>query len=380
MIYLPLFVIVYYQHALTLSDVGHKVHSLSPMTSREHKHQNSDSLAETPLPHHHHNGTDKAMRTRTNKEVLKVFEKVTLDIEKFGVPTDDNYVRGWGTLNLNSTEPLLMQSAHKMSGMASKEETAALSKGWLDTPDHKAGSLIVADKLFTSPDFMDAMIFETFFRHSFENEFKAVSVEFGAHNGMYASNTWFFTHFLEWKSVLIEVSPSCFGLIQEWKDNAHYHKYGDDRLQVFHGGVCSEHTVFANFSENPASFKCPTSSERFNDWRGRDIPCHPLSHYLAESRHPQIDYLSMDCEGCEFEVLQTIDWEALNVGVAVIECVYWSEENKRSAMAMMKSRGYLSVFVDAKQHDIVFYAPSYFQQKYDEEDIQLTGVKDYLQE
>lgn len=50
------------------------------------------------------------------------------------------------------------------------------------------------------------------------------------------------------------------------------------------------------------------------------VPCGPLGDWLSLLRMKRVDFFSLDVEGAELLVLQTIDWSALSVGVLLVEC------------------------------------------------------------
>ena len=50
------------------------------------------------------------------------------------------------------------------------------------------------------------------------------------------------------------------------------------------------------------------------------VPCGPLGAWLGLLGVTRLDFFSLDAEGAELLVLQTIDWSALSVGVLITEC------------------------------------------------------------
>ena len=51
----------------------------------------------------------------------------------------------------------------------------------------------------------------------------------------------------------------------------------------------------------------------------RELQCTPLSAILREAGVAHVDYFSLDVEGAELIVLQTIDWSAVTFGVLMVE-------------------------------------------------------------
>ena len=52
----------------------------------------------------------------------------------------------------------------------------------------------------------------------------------------------------------------------------------------------------------------------------RRVPCGPLGDWFSALRLTTIDFFSLDVEGAELVVLQTLNWEALTIGVLLVEC------------------------------------------------------------
>jgi FkbM family methyltransferase len=53
-----------------------------------------------------------------------------------------------------------------------------------------------------------------------------------------------------------------------------------------------------------------------------DVPCLTVSQILKRNHVDRVDYVSLDIEGVEFEILQTIDLVALRVAVVTVENNY----------------------------------------------------------
>ena len=53
--------------------------------------------------------------------------------------------------------------------------------------------------------------------------------------------------------------------------------------------------------------------------------CFPFYSYLAALDHPTVNFLSLDIEGAEFEVLKTIPWDKVDIEVMLIELEHAGE-------------------------------------------------------
>lgn len=328
--------------------------------------------------------------------VSRVFDLIHQDIWEHSSEVPNQHNIYWGTRYIDSTDSKLLHSVmESLDNISSSWNNLKLQQQSIESQNDKrnnGASLWVGDKMFTAglaDGVMDAVIFETFFKHSNEHCFQGVSAEFGAQNGMFSSNTWFFTHYLGWHSVLIEASPTCFGLVTEWMEEPFYHKYDDERLQVFHGGVCdstqdlTDTRAVVGEDNKGHVFRCSTKIQKYRNWTPQQsVPCLSLEDWIDKAGHDHVDYVSMDCEGCEPGPLRSIEWRKLNTGVVVVE---WNGlQDPQWFLNHMKDQGFFGVPMPdgvnrTYTQNMVFYSPQYFQQKYDEDGIQLTSIKDYLE-
>lgn len=148
-------------------------------------------------------------------------------------------------------------------------------------------------------------------------------VELGAANGMKYSNTLYLATCLKWTGVLIEASKKNYDILQSKAKR---------RVGVYtthYGAICTPPQTHITFwdsnnslvggdrDEMSASFK--KRWHKSNGTGGVLTPCYPMSHYLqlAEVRH--VDFFSLDVEGAELKVLQTINFEQTTVDIFMIE-------------------------------------------------------------
>lgn len=112
---------------------------------------------------------------------------------------------------------------------------------------------------------------------------KGVFVEFGAEDGVKVSNTLFFEKYLGWTGLLIEPSTSCCEKLRRYRSAA-----------VSEHGVCTDDSVFKEvFSCNGQAQKTPAT-------------CRELGPLLAQHDITHVNFLSIDCEGCELVALKTL--------------------------------------------------------------------------
>jgi hypothetical protein len=72
------------------------------------------------------------------------------------------------------------------------------------------------------------------------------------------------------------------------------------------------------------------------------LSCQPLSDLLAKTGLAAFDFFSLDVEGAELQVLQSIDFHKLHFGVIVVETQYSEPDTLAAINATLSSHGYIN--------------------------------------
>jgi len=136
-------------------------------------------------------------------------------------------------------------------------------------------------------------------------------IECGAAEGEAMSNTLFFEVQRNWTGILIEVHPSLFRLLMK--------KY----RRVYAINTCLSNTLqpmtatlqIAGFRSGIVTIN-PNDS---NVKRTIVVKCFPLNVIMTALNVSHVDYLSLDVEGPEIDILRTIDWTRLHIDVIAVE-------------------------------------------------------------
>ena len=177
----------------------------------------------------------------------------------------------------------------------------------------------------------DAVLFNMFFR----NTYNGVYVEMGALDGVEYSNTLFFQQTLNWTGVLIEPGRKFAALQRNRGSSAE----GGGGGNVLHNlAVCAQpgrvEFKYVRGSEAEGGLETP-----LRDW-GKSlstisVKCERLGTILKASGVSSIDLFSLDVEGRELEVLQSMDW-SISFKVLVVE----SNRDRSDIAALLISKGY----------------------------------------
>ncbi|KAK0171466.1 hypothetical protein PV327_011257 [Microctonus hyperodae] len=87
------------------------------------------------------------------------------------------------------------------------------------------------------------------------------------------------------------------------------------------------------------------------------VQCFPLLTYIAAFRFPIIDYLSLDVEGNEMDILETIPFNLVDIKTLSVEYTH-TKKNRNYMMKFMEDYGYyVHSFInhpDNLANDIIF--------------------------
>lgn len=160
----------------------------------------------------------------------------------------------------------------------------------------------------------------------------------GAMDGIHLSNTLFFERAAGWKGLLIEADPVQYaGLAKNRRDSICVHAAVCGRFQTVHYHSAS--MVGGIFEFMAEEFK-----ERFHKNLTVDmlpaVPCVPLMFILDKFGIGSIDMWSLDVEGAELEVLQTVDFSRLDVKVLVVELHGYDKERDAKVVSLLERAGF----------------------------------------
>jgi FkbM family methyltransferase len=186
----------------------------------------------------------------------------------------------------------------------------------------------------------------------FRGKTNGVFVEVGALDGYGASNTWFFEKERNWSGLLIEPNPIEFNKMENnqrplsYKENCAISDVEMDINFLSIGGPC-------NVLSGIVEFYNPQHMNRID--RELDMyKSYPEGHELHSTREvikmkavklqtlfdkykmTDIDLISIDVEGAELKVLESIDFDKVNINCFLIENNYGLQKETE----FLTSKGY----------------------------------------
>lgn len=173
--------------------------------------------------------------------------------------------------------------------------------------------------------------------------------EIGAFDGFNGSQTYLLERCFGWRGALIEASPQNFAQLNATHRNKHSVKVhaaacnGTGTITVAGGGG----TVAGVVSDFSHGFAKKWSKAHTKDCGGMsctsEVPCRPLPTIVAEVGFPHVNFLSLDVEGSEERVLQTVAWvhgfapESFPFDVVMVEADHHNRgKNERVKKMLLK--------------------------------------------
>ena len=169
-------------------------------------------------------------------------------------------------------------------------------------------------------------------------------MEIGALDGNKYSNTWYFEQKWDWRGVLIEGVPSNQRLLRATTRQ---------NVALFTAGVCKANPgtlAFTKHGDAAGGTREYSAPDFLNHFHGSPTPatveaaCAPIQLMLDAAGVLDIDLFSLDVEGAELVVLETIDWNATNIHVLLVEQDSSNEDKNQAVRDLLAGVG----FVDAR--------------------------------
>lgn len=197
----------------------------------------------------------------------------------------------------------------------------------------------------------DKFVNETFFK----NHRHGVFVDIGAHNGISFSNTYFFEKELEWTGICVEPIAHVFNQLQKNRtclcicgcistdDHNSMHSF----LQIS-GYPEMLSGLIDKFDPKHLSRILHEIQEYGGSYKIIDVPCYNLNKILEDAGIHHVNFLSLDTEGGEFEILQNFDFSKCQVDVITVEDNY----RIHPFISLLADKGF--EFVTALNQDLIF--------------------------
>lgn len=164
-----------------------------------------------------------------------------------------------------------------------------------------------------------------------------VFIEVGAHDGVTYSNTCALERRLGWTGIAIEPSPLACTLLRRNRDCIVVNgcigaAAGTARFLEIEGCAAMLSGVVDHYDPRHLARIDREIAAGGGLRREVEVPCFTLAGLAAEHGMARIDYLSIDTEGSELEILRSIDFTRLDVNLISVENNY-GDPRIRSVLA-----------------------------------------------
>jgi FkbM family methyltransferase len=173
-------------------------------------------------------------------------------------------------------------------------------------------------------------------------------VEFGATNGLVNSNTWLLEKKLQWKGILAEPNPF-------WHSLLRVNRNSTIDYRCVHSGSGEMVSFLATEDSDPelSSIAAFANGDHFAEVRARgtsiQVKTVSLNDLLVEHNAPaDIDYLSIDTEGSEYEILSHFDFARYRVNLISVE---QNRDTEAKIESLLRRHGFRRVFKEFSQWD-----------------------------
>ena len=173
-------------------------------------------------------------------------------------------------------------------------------------------------------------------------------VEFGATNGIDLSNTFLLETEFGWKGILVEPARVWH---KELRQNRQLAVIEEDCVwSISNENIAFRETALPELStiaKLEVNDEHNLQRESGKVYKVRSISLNDL--LLKNSSPNHIDYLSIDTEGSEYEILKNLDFQKYSFNV--ITCEHNYTENREKIHALLTANGYIRKYINLSRFD-----------------------------
>lgn len=183
--------------------------------------------------------------------------------------------------------------------------------------------VLTAQQQFYSQHQQDLYLYNHFFKHKYKGTF----VDIGAHDGISISNSYFFEKNMGWNGICIEPIPEVFAsLTANRKCKCIQGCIWKDAQEVPFLRVWGYSEMLSGIYKNYHPEHLKRIQREIEQFGGRSelitVNCFDLTNLLLANKLTKVDYLSLDTEGGEYEILCSINFDLIDIDVITVEKNY----------------------------------------------------------
>lgn len=172
-------------------------------------------------------------------------------------------------------------------------------------------------------------------------------VEFGASDGIKLSNTYLLEKEYDWKGILVEPARTWHNELKKNRsaiiDTRCVWSTSGEQLE-FSETDDAEYSTLSEYKDHDTHVKNRINSRNYL------VETISLTDLLDTHKAPKtIDYLSIDTEGSEYEILKNFDFNKYKI--RIITCEHNYTENRNKIYLFLKNMGYIRVLSNISDFD-----------------------------
>ena len=196
--------------------------------------------------------------------------------------------------------------------------------------------------LYGESDYKSQAGQDTYFNEIFfQNKRNGVFVDIGAHDGISLSNSWFFEKKLDWTGICIEPQADRFAELIKNRSCICIHgcvaeKEGTVQFRKIDGAANMLSGIESKYDERHKQRIVNELRSTSGSYTLIEVPSFRLNTLLEKHKMYHIDFLSLDIEGGELELVKTIDFDRYYIRTMSVENNY----NKPELRQFLESKGF----------------------------------------
>ena len=152
----------------------------------------------------------------------------------------------------------------------------------------------------------------------YNNKQSGYFVEIGASDGIQLSNTYILEKNYNWKGICVEPIPDKYKKLKKNRPNSYCYNnpiYNQSNIDI-EFSICTNGSLFSGIKNHITTYKNRLENNSCNII----LKTLSINDLLINSNAPEfIDYLSIDTEGSEYEIIKSLDFSKYKFGLLSIE-------------------------------------------------------------
>jgi len=168
----------------------------------------------------------------------------------------------------------------------------------------------------------------------FKGKTNGTFVDIGAHDGQTFSNSYFFEKEKNWKGVCVEPIPEVFAKLDNVRNcikvnGCISNKVGTETFLRVKGAVVDTE-MLSGLVEDYDKRHLERINREIKEYGGSkeeiEVKCYDINQVLKDNNIKKVDFFTIDTEGNELKILQTINFNEFDFDIFLVENNYQTDE------------------------------------------------------